>query len=82
MCEDCHQEYCCVHGRRTLRFWGLGGASYPRCAMGPSARSGSQPMLGHRTDGTLGRRELLEELRTTLTQRLRSLDAELRELGG
>jgi len=79
MCEDCHQEYCCVHGRRTLRFWGLGGVSYPRCASGPGppAWLGTGPRP---EPSPSVRRELLEEQRAVLAQRLKWLDAQLQEV--
>lgn len=82
MCEECHREFCCVHGRRPLRFWGLGGASYPRCASGPWVHPGYESVPGHWT-GPAGMpsRELLEEQKAALSQRLKWLDAQLQELG-
>jgi len=79
MCEDCHQEYCCVHGRGPLRFWGLGRVSYPRCKSGPWHAAALGPSLPpSRTP--FERRELLEEQRAALTQRLKWLEVQLQGL--
>lgn len=83
MCEDCHQEYCCVHGRRVLRFWGLGGTSYPRCQATTPGSPGRLPGHGPGAGGAdLPRREWLEEQKAALAQRLRWLDAQLQHIEG
>lgn len=71
MCEWCHHECCCLHSNRTLRFWGLGGASFPRTWWGPELHSEPIPAA---------RKEYLEEQRAALVQRLKWLDAQLRTL--
>ncbi len=82
MCEDCHREYCCVHGRRTLRFWGLGGVSYPYCPRAPGALPGAAGGLEHCAPSSLAvRREYLEEQRAAMAQRIKWLNAELEQLG-